>query len=183
MTAKPHPAAEELLVRESKEGDHAAFRRLYELNVTPLFRFMSQFSASQDQVKDWVQRAFIKAYEKLPSFDGISLFSTWLFKLALNEMRMDLRRAKIIDFVPVHDEHSDEIEEGLPSFEWDDMMKQWLDGLDETKRSVFILYEVEGYSHAEIAELLQIRESTSRTILTRTRQFLRTRWREERKAL
>ena len=181
MTTTPGSSDEALLVRKSKEGDHAAFRRLYDLTVVRLFRFMSQFSKDQDQISDWVQRAFIKAYENLSSFDGISLFSTWLFKLALNEMKMDFRRAKIIAFVslPEDDRPGNPSEEEV--FHWEMTMKHWLNELDETKRAVFILYEVEGYSHSEIADLLQIRESSSRTILTRTKQILRERWNEERK--
>lgn len=153
------------------------------MNAAPLFRFMSQFSPGEDQVKDWVQRAFIKAFENLSSFNGISLFATWLFKLALNEMRSDFRRAAILSFVPsLGDEHASDQDEET-SFEWDHTMKHWLKQLDETKRAVFLLYEVEGYSHAEIADFLQIRESASRTLLTRAKQFLRNRWEEERKAL
>lgn len=55
-------------------------------------------------------------------------------------------------------------------------MKVFLDQLDETKRIVFILYEVEGYSHAEIASMLGFGESTSRTVLSRTKQFLKKQW-------
>jgi len=183
MTSEPTTAAEAKLIQQSKEGDHSAFKRLYDMNVVSLFRFMSQFSVSEDQVKDWVQRAFIKAYENLASFEGISLFSTWLFKLALNEMRMDFRRAKIISFIPTEDEVLPAVEDERTAFEWDQTMKRWLDQLDEMKRMVFILYEVEGYSHAEVAGLLQIQESTSRTLLTRTRQFLRKQWKEEQEAI
>ncbi len=183
MTTKLARSQEQLLIQKSRAGDHSAFRTLYDQNVIQLFRFMRQFTDNEEQIKDWVQRAFIKAHEKLHTFDGISMFSTWLFKLALNEMRMDFRRAKIVSFIPVTDLHESIHEDDGASFEWDMMMKQWLSELDETKRGIFILYEVEGYSHAEIADFLQIKESTSRTLLTRTRQFLRRRWEEEHKAV
>ena len=58
-------------------------------------------------------------------------------------------------------------------------MRTWLEDLDETKRTVFLLYEVEGYSHAEIASMLEIGESTSRTILSRAKQYLKTKWQNE----
>ncbi|HTP13419.1 MAG TPA: sigma-70 family RNA polymerase sigma factor [Bacteroidota bacterium] len=183
MTATSVPVQDNLLIQRSKAGDHGAFRELYDQNVAPLFRFMRQFSDNQEQVEDWVQRAFIKAYENLHRFDGISLFSTWLFKLALNEMRMDFRRARILTFIPAGDRDDEGPEENGSAFEWDMTMKQWLSELDETKRVVFLLYEVEGYSHAEVAAILHIKESTSRTLLTRTKQFLRKRWEEERKAI
>ena len=175
-------ADERQLVKESKEGDHEAFRRLYDLTVVRLYRFMSQFSQDEDQVRDWVQRAYIAAYEHLDDFDGISLFSTWLFKLALNEMRMDFRRAKIVSFVSLGDDDDQGAPDEEQVFHWEMTMKHWLGQLDETKRAVFVLYEVEGYSHSEIADMLHIRESSSRSILTRTKQFLRERWEEERKS-
>ncbi len=67
------------------------------------------------------------------------------------------------------------------NFQWDQVMKNWLMQLSEIKRLVFVLYEVEGYSHAEISEMMNITESTSRTILTRTKVWLRKKWNESEK--
>lgn len=170
-------AEELLLVQKVKHGDHKAFHELYNRNVTNLYRFMSQFTGDKDQLEDWVQRAFIKSYENIHKFDGISLYATWLFKIALNEMRMDYRKAgRIFQSSFNEEEHAAFDEE---KFEWDHVMKTWLNEIDEVKRAVFLLYEVEGYSHAEIAEMLNIKESTSRTILTRTKQWLKQKWNEE----
>lgn len=166
-----------LLIRKTKNGDHKAFRELYNRNVAQLYRFMSQFSGDKDQVADWVQRAFIKSYENITRFDGISLYATWLFKIAINEMRMDYRKAgRMLQSSFDEEEHGagDDSE-----FEWDQVMKGWLDKLDEIKRAVFVLFEVEGYSHAEIAAMLNLKESTSRTILTRTKKWLKEKWNEE----
>lgn len=165
-------------IEKAKVGDHEAFRLLYEHHVTPLYRFMRQFSSDPDEAEDWTQRAFIKAFEQMHRFEGRSRFSTWLFKLALNEMRMDRRRATIIPFVSAdHEPYSPDPEPDL--LEWRETMRSWLEDLDETKRTVFVLFEVEGYSHAEIAAMLEIGESTSRTILSRTKHYLRTRWQTE----
>jgi RNA polymerase sigma-70 factor (ECF subfamily) len=165
-------------IAEAKEGNQKAFRELYNANVSPLFRFLKQFGSDTDQVEEWVQRAFIKAFSHLDSFDGRSRFSSWLFRLALNEMRMDWRRRRIVAFVPMDDEHGDLSHEADP-FEWKQLMKTWMDELDETKRAVFILYEVEGYSHAEIASMLGIAESSSRTLLVRAKRILQDRWNKE----
>jgi RNA polymerase sigma-70 factor (ECF subfamily) len=146
--------------------------------VASLYRFLKQFSSRPDQVEEWVQRAFIKAFEHLTSFDGRSRFSSWLFRLALNEMRMDWRRSQIVSFVPAEVEQAGAVKDPA-DFEWKEMMKSWMDGLDETKRAVFILYEVEGYSHAEIASMLEIGESSSRTLLVRAKRYLQDRWNKE----
>ncbi len=169
---------ESVWIIEAKEGRESAFRALYSAHVASLYRFLKQFSPRPHQVEEWVQRAFIKAFLNLPSFDGRSRFASWLFKLALNEMRMDWRRSRIVQFEPGDEEPPDT--EGEPSdFEWNETMRAWMNGLDETKRAVFILYEVEGYSHAEIASMLDIGESSSRTYLVRAKRYLRDRWKKE----
>jgi len=169
---------ETIWIAEAKEGNQKAFRELYDANVSPLFRFLKQFGSDTDQVEEWVQRAFVKAFAHLDSFDGRSRFSSWLFRLALNEMRMDWRRRRIVAFVPMDDERGDLLREA-DLFEWKQLMKTWMDELDETKRAVFILYEVEGYSHAEIASMLGIAESSSRTLLVRAKRILQDRWNKE----
>jgi RNA polymerase sigma factor (sigma-70 family) len=169
---------ESVWISKAKEGSQKAFRALYDTNVAPLFRFLKQFSSDDDQVAEWVQRAFIKAFERLNSFDGRSRFSTWLFTVAMNEMRMDFRRSDFLMFVSEESE-TDGASQQSEDFEWRHTMKSLMDALDETKRAVFILYEVEGYSHAEIAVMLGIAESSSRTLLTRAKRFLQDRWNQE----
>lgn len=168
-----HPEKE--LVRKVKSGDHKAFKTLYDGHADSLYMFMKQFSNDKLQVEDWVQRAFIKSYLNINKFDGISLYKTWLFKIAINEMRMDFRKAGLAARVSFEDEEvSTEMED--MDFQWNLVMKTWLNELDEKKRMVFVLFEVEGYSHSEIATMLNINESTSRTILTRTKALLKQKW-------
>ena len=168
-----------LIIHRAQKGDQKAFKMLYDANVVSLFRFMKQFSKNSVEVEEWVQRSFIKAYEHLPSFRGDAKFSSWLFRLGLNEMKMDRRRSAIlqIDNSEIEDLPTEEHDAEL--FAWDAMMKTWLGELDENKRMVFLLYEVEGYSHSEIAEMLGFGESTSRTILARAKQNLKERWKKE----
>jgi RNA polymerase sigma-70 factor (ECF subfamily) len=93
-------------------------------------------------------------------------------------MRMDWRRAQTIPFVSTDEQHESS-ESATEHIDWNDAMKVWLRDLDETKRAVFMLYEVEGYSHAEIASMLGIAESSSRTMLSRAKRFLQERWNKE----
>jgi RNA polymerase sigma factor (sigma-70 family) len=170
---------ESLWITKAREGDQKAFQALYDLHVEPLFRFLRQFSSEYAEVEEWVQRAFVKAFEHLGSFDGRSRFCTWLFTLGMNEMRMDRRRQGRAPVSPMADDE-DSIPVSEPEdFEWEEMMRIWMNDLDETKRAVFVLYEVEGYSHAEIAGMLGIGESTSRTTLSRTKRYLKDRWKKE----
>lgn len=169
-----------LLISRTLDGDQRAFKELYDRHVNSLFRFLSQFTRDRHEVEDWVQRSFIKAYESLGGFAGRSAFSTWLFTIGLNQMRSDRRHAAVLPFedLSLHESFEDD---PAGRFEWDDMMRGWLQELGETQRAVFLLYETEGFSHAEIAEMLHMGESTSRTVLSRTKHCLRTRWNNERK--
>ena len=169
------------LLVQAQEGDQRAYQKLYERHLSPLYRFLKQFSNDTDEVEDWTQRAFIKAFENLGRFDGQAKFSTWLFRIAINEMKMDHRRSGIVRFERLDDEGELGAADEEEHFVWNQTMRTWLNQLDESKRAVFLLYEVEGYSHAEIASMLQIGESSSRTILTRTKQLLRQQWNNEEK--
>ena len=120
--------------------------------------------------EEWTQRAFIKAFKSLNQFNGKSAFKTWLFKIGLNEMRSDLRmKWQFEEYdVQVHTEQ-EEIEAPI-----DDWMSARIaiKALPSDQRMVFLLFEVEGYSHKEIGEMLGISDSYSRVILTRAKKDL-----------
>lgn len=168
------------LVEAAKDGSQRAFKKLFDLNVNNLYRFMMQFSKDKDQVEDWVQTAFIKAFSSINNFEGNSKFSTWLFRIGINVMRSDVRSKSKWQTVYLEEEELpiNSIQEN--KFEWNENMKRFLSGLDELKRSIFVLYEVEGYSHAEISKMLEISENYSRTSLHRAKQILKEKWNNNR---
>ncbi len=180
MTDKSEQSELNEIIRQTLKGNEQAFRLIFERHVEALFRFLHQFSKSSEELDDWVQRTFIRAYERLNQFDSNARFEPWLFQIGINEMRTDRRRAKIVQFIPAGDQPNLEpvFEE---QFEWSITMKDIIRALDENKRMVFTLHEVEGFTHKEIASMLQITESHSRSILMRTKQELRTHWNDERK--
>ena len=171
-----------VFVARARAGDQRAFRQLYDLHVSSLFRFLGQFGGTREDVREWVQQAFIKAFLHLDRFDERSTFATWLFRIGLNEMRSDRRKLTILtrDDGRIEEMPAEDLAD---RFVWDQAMRTWLEELDEQKRTVFLLHEVEGFSHGEIARILDIEESHSRTILARTRSYLRRRWEGKRKAL
>jgi RNA polymerase sigma factor (sigma-70 family) len=165
---------EHITIRAARHGSRKACNALYNRHVFALFRFLRQYSANEEQVEDWVQRAFIKALTHIESFNESSRFSTWLFTIALNEIRTDKRRQPFVfldttEIQEFNDDHGTD-------FEWRDAMKILLNDLDIKNRTIFLLYEVEGYSHAEIGSMLGITENLSRTILCRTKTILRRKW-------
>lgn len=161
---------EQQLIEHARSGKEKAFKKLYELHVSPLFRFLNQFSDTRTEVQDWVQQAFIKAFTRIGSFKQRSSFKTWLWRIAINEMKMDLRSKT--DFKSLENIDPGTSRHQLP-LESIISMRNEIDKLDARKKMVLLLYEVEGYSHAEIAEMLDVGESTSRTILSRTKSELR----------
>lgn len=172
---------EHTTIRAVRRGSRKACNQLYDLHAESLYRFLRQYSDDGAQVEDWVQRAFIKALKNIDSFSGSSRFSTWLFTIALNEIRTDKRRQPLV-FIDPAELH--EISEDQSSdFEWNDTMKFLLADLDITKRTIFLLHEVEGYAHAEIGSMLSITANLSRTILCRTKTILRDKWESLRNAV
>lgn len=164
---------EKVLVQKVINGNTRAYKKLFDLNADKLFRYLTQFSGDLDQVDDWVQRAFIIAFDKIHTFQFKSKFSTWLFTIAINEMRTDFRKLKKRTFTELDDSEALNIYEENLEIDWKYEMKVLLNRLDELKKSIFILYEVEGYSHSEISEILDISEASSRTNLFRAKKILK----------
>ncbi len=164
---------ENKLIEAARKGKPRAFKKLFDLNISKLYSFMKQFSSDNDEVEEWVQRAFIKAFGKLHQFKGNSKFSTWLFKIAINEMKTDYLKYGKVTFLEIDDALNLPANNVSNEFESQHDVRLMLLELDELKRAVFLLVEVEGYSHREASEILEISETFSRTTLHRTKKILK----------
>jgi len=131
-----------------------------------------QFSQDRQIVADWVQQSFIKAFVKLDKFKGKSQFRTWLFSIGINEMRSAKRKQKHHEKIEIGENQLNLVEPERDLDSWLSV-RTAIQKLDDNKRLVFLLHEIEGYSHREIAEILGVGESTSRTMLSRTKVKLR----------
>jgi RNA polymerase sigma factor (sigma-70 family) len=164
------------LIDLALDGSQAAYRMLYDKHVDSLFRFVQQFRQNRTDTADLVQQSFIKCFTKLHAFQQKSSFKTWLFGIAVREMQMDWRSWKDKTFEELNEDQLDPQDEEN-EMETAEIYKQ-VHQLDEQKKMVFLLFEVEGYSHKEIAELLDLKESHCRTVLTRAKNELRNRLKE-----
>ncbi len=163
------------LIKNALKGNQNAFNQLYNHHVDQLFRFLHQFSKNRQEVQDWTQRAFIKAFSKLNSFKLESRFKTWLFTIGLNEMRSDRRSGpEFIEFPETFSE-SEFTQPDAEEAEFDNWIiaKDAIRTLTPDKRMILLLHVAEGYSHQEIGEILSIQEGTSRIILHRAKKELR----------
>lgn len=160
------------IITRAVEGDQYSFKTLYDEHIDALFAFLNQFSDERGKVRDWTQRAFLKAFQNLNSFNKDSRFKTWLFSIALNEMRMDKRSE-------IHFQNLDEADSELITEPETGKPEKWLKAkhaikqLEPDKRIVLLLSVAEEYSHKEIGSILNIPEGHSRVILHRAKKELK----------
>ena len=168
------PGNEQRDVELAQDGDTEAFERLYRAEVNRVFG-LARRMVGEHVAEDLTQEVFVRAWEKLPSFQGRSRFGTWLHRLAVNHLlgkRAQLARRQRFDGVLPDGEllAGRSAQPGLA------MDLEWAIGtLPDGARQVFVLYDVEGYSHQEIAGTMQITIGTSKSQLHRARMILRER--------
>lgn len=163
------------LIERAREGDERAFRTLYDMNVDRIFRLAYRMAGEEDLAMDFTQEAFVRAHQRLDSFRGDAAFSTWLHSItvsvALNGLRKVDRHRKrersLEDAAPVADA-TRLAEPGVR-----ERIEEAVDALPEIYRTVFLMHDLEGYSHGEIAAALDVAEGTSKARLSRARAKLR----------
>ncbi|HXK11777.1 MAG TPA: sigma-70 family RNA polymerase sigma factor [Vicinamibacteria bacterium] len=168
-------AAEMRLVRAAQNGDLAAFERLYRENERKVFALCLRLSSDAALAEELTQEVFVRAWRKLGSFRGESAFSTWLYPLtvnvALSERRS--RRRRDARIVPTDDPASLERAPLAPRPEAGFDLERAMAALPPGARTVFVLHDVEGRTHDEIAALLDLAPGTSKAQLFRARRLLR----------
>jgi RNA polymerase sigma-70 factor, ECF subfamily len=169
------PLAVAALVRAAQAGDAAAFERLYRLHVGRVYALCLRLAGDTSRAEILTQDVFVRAWRKLASFAGRSAFSTWLHRLAVNvvveEMRADARRnGRVVmmeDLGPVDAPGR----EAPPGTALD--LERAIAALPAGARLVFVLHDVQGYRHEEIAALTGLAVGTSKAQLHRARRLLR----------
>jgi RNA polymerase sigma-70 factor, ECF subfamily len=156
-------------------GDPAAERALYDAHVDRVFRLVYRMAGDLDRTQDWVQETFIRAFERLEQFRGESSLSTWLCSIAVSITLNGLRKVKRFREREVPLEDAGSI--GLTPREADPDLKTRLhraiEDLPEGYRTVFVMHDVEGFTHEEIGHALGVQAGTSKAQLFRARARLR----------
>jgi RNA polymerase sigma-70 factor (ECF subfamily) len=163
------------LVRRAQAGDQTAFRDLYHQLAGRVYALCLRLTGDAGAAEERTQDVFVRAWDKLRSFRGESAFSSWLHRLAvnvvMNERRTTIRREQRV--TPMATPEVLERGKGEPTVGLSIDLERAIAALPEGAREVFVLYDIEGYSHGEIAELTGIAEGTSKAQLFRARQLLR----------
>ncbi len=180
VEAQSGPIGVESDVARAAAGDRGAFERVYRHHVTRVFSLCARMTGDRMRAEELTQDVFVRAWEKLNLFRGESSFSTWLHRLTvnvvLNARKTDSRQRSRI-------EESDDDEGGidaLPGTVGSPLAPGDLLDLEEAitrlppgARRVFVLHDVEGYKHEEIAEMLGVTSGATKAQLHRARLLLR----------
>jgi RNA polymerase sigma-70 factor, ECF subfamily len=168
-------AAEMRLVRAAQQGDLLAFERLYRDNERKVFGLCFRLSSDPALAEELTQDVFVRAWRKLSSFRGDSAFSSWLYPLTVNVARSEhrSRRRREARIVATEDPARLERAPRTPVPEAGFDLEKAIATLPPGARAVFVLHDVEGRTHEEIAGMLEIAPGTSKAQLFRARRLLR----------
>lgn len=167
------------LVRAAQTGDAAAFAALYDAHAGRVYALCLRLSADPVVAGELVQDVFVRLWERLGSYRGESAFGTWLHRVAVNTVlehgragrRRRLRVAINADFAGL------QVTPDAPARDVDTGLRLDLEAavhrLPPGARAVFVLHDVEGHPHGEIAAMLGIAEGTCKAHLFRARRLLR----------
>lgn len=162
------------LVSRAREGDVRAFELLYRRHAGRIHATCRRIAGNAPDAEDFTQKAFVQAWESLPGFRGESGFGTWLHRIAVNvalaHRRRALREAENLRFAGDGEIF---VPGGDPGGDVD--LERAVSSLPDGAREVFVLHDVEGYRHDEIAALTGIAVGTSKAQLHRARSLLRER--------
>jgi RNA polymerase sigma-70 factor (ECF subfamily) len=170
-----------------KRKEKGAFTQLVDAHSARIYRLALKMLANEQDAEDVLQETFIKAYKNIDTFEGRSKISTWLYRIALNESLMLLRKRKgvLIDLDAGIETDDGEVipkqivdwcclpEKELMSSETRQMIDQAINTLSDANRAAFLLRDVEGLSTREAADVLEISESALKVRLMRARLELR----------
>jgi RNA polymerase sigma-70 factor (ECF subfamily) len=163
------------MVERAKGGDQVAFRALYDANVDRIYRLAYRMAGRDDLARDFTQDTFLRAWQRLDQFRGDAAFSTWLHSIAVSVSLNGIRkvdrhrkRERSLEDAAHLARTGETLDAGVR-----ERLADAVDGLPEMYRTVFLMHDLEGYSHGEIAEALGVAEGTSKARLFRARAKLR----------
>lgn len=162
------------LIRQCKKQNRNAQEQLYRLYANKLFGVCLKYSDSYQQAEDNLQDGFVTIFEKISQYKDQGSFEGWMKRILINTALQKHRKQKVYS-IP----NEDFIQDQEVEVENEDLSVDFLLGcvqaLPDRYRQVFNLYVMDGYSHREISELLQISEGTSKSNLARARMALKER--------
>lgn len=195
MSTNKTPASRSLseaqLIARAQRGDEEAFAALFEAHKRRVYSLCLRMTGNTAEAEDLAQEAFLQLFRKISTFRSESAFSTWLHRLAVNVVLMHLRKKGLqqisLDEVdnsqdePVKRDYGSDDRRLVGSVDRIGLQKAIAD-LPPGYRMVFVLHDVEGYEHNEIAEIMKCSVGNSKSQLHKARMKLRELLRENHRA-
>jgi RNA polymerase sigma-70 factor (ECF subfamily) len=176
----PDPAAPDIdLCRMAATGNLAAFELIYQRYHRRTYSLCLRMTNSQTEAEDLTQEAFIQLFRKIGTFRGDSAFSTWLHRLTVNQVLMHFRRRSVKNERTSEDgEMPEQMVRGTSNPNKMQVvdriaLKNAIAQLPNGYRNVFVLHDVEGFEHEEVARIMGISVGTSKSQLHKARLKLR----------
>lgn len=165
---------EQQLVSECKKGDRKAQEEIYALFSSQMYVVSQRYSKSQQEAEDVLQEAFIKIFKNISTYRGDSTLGSWIKRIVVNTA-LNSQRSKIYMF-PMSDiselQNDEEHSFSLTGFSMSELLAM-IRALPEGCQAIFNMYAIEGYSHKEIGEQLNVSEGTSKSQYSRAKVLLR----------
>lgn len=163
----------ESLLHECKKNNTQAQEQLYKLLAPKLFAVSLKYSRNYEEAQDNLQESFLIIFEKLKQFSGNGSFEGWAKRLVVNYVLQQYRKqGNFLELVSDNFPNVEDVEIDDESVSMEYLLKI-IQELPDRYRLVFNLYVVDGYSHKEIAGMLEITESTSKSNLSRAKVILK----------
>ncbi len=181
VRASPPGGSDAELVAHAQRGDAAAFEELIRIHSGSLYRMLVRMLGSSADAEEVAQEAFLKAWQGLPRFRGEAKFSTWLYRIAVNEANRRLARDARRRTLPIDDvvDEVPDLAEGpaalAESGELEAYLEQCLAELPAHYRAAVVLRDVEGFTNEEAAEALGLEIRNFKSRLHRGRMAIRRR--------
>jgi RNA polymerase sigma-70 factor, ECF subfamily len=180
---QPGESEEAQAIERAKQGDAQAFQALYDRHKRRVYSLCLRMTANTAEAEDLTQEAFLQLYRKIATFRGESAFSTWLHRLSVNVVLMHLRK-KNLPVVPLEETaQAGEDDSPKKDFGADDLvlagsidrlqLQKAVNDLPPGYRTIFVLHDVEGYEHNEIAAIVGCSIGNSKSQLHKARMKLR----------
>jgi RNA polymerase sigma-70 factor (ECF subfamily) len=173
-TAACRAAEDARLVRRARLGDAAAFEGLYRAHVGRVHALCLRLAGTRNAAEDLTQEVFVRAWRKLSTFRGEAAFGTWLYRLALNVVVSELRSGRLDGDVPADEDPGFAGRQApgrTPELGLD--LERAIAALPDGARKVFVLHDISGLRHDEIARVMGIAVGTARVHLHNARSRLR----------
>ncbi len=159
------------LIQACIRGERKAQKQLYDKFAGKLYAIALRYMKSQEEAGDVLQDAYIKIFNRLDSFRFDCPLEVWMRRIVINTALTALGKRKINYNLEDYEYEGADENLGLESLGYASLL-QWISALPDGCKTVFNLYAIEGYKHAEIAEMLGISEGTSKSQFSRARSIL-----------